>query len=281
MCPPVYVDTAVNNNPWMKEEQEPLDKERLLAQWYDFYNRLASCSFVYPIPPERGLQDQTYVNCAVFLPHIKKEDRIILSNFTAEGRAGEEWVGNKLFTALGFKTEQSPFKFEGEPELKYLRDNLYLGGWGIRTDKRTHGWLRSKYGCEIITIHETDPKLYHLDCLALPLGRDNLMLCVDLISREETNKIEKVTNILPVSKKAAYMGITNSLKVGDVVFNSSDLQFKNKDADDYLDERKKNDELEKICSRLGLELIYCDLSECEKSGAYLSCFVMHLNWRDE
>ena len=279
LCPPVYVDTAITNNPWMKSE-EPIDKEKFLAQWYNFYNLIASCSLIYLITPIRGLQDQTYINCAMYLPHASP-DTIILSNFTAPGRSGEEWVAGDLFQDLGYTIEQSPYKFEGEPELKYIRDNIYLGFWGIRTDKTTHSWLEKKYNCKIILVHVTDDKLYHGDCFAFPLGRENLLLCTDLITPAEVKQIEKVVNIIPVSKSAAYMGICNSVKVSDVIFNCSDMQFLKHTEEEYKKEYKKNEELDKICSDLGMETIYCDLSECEKSGAYLSCFCMHLNWRDD
>lgn len=279
LCPPIYVDTAIVNNPWMKANK-PIDKEKFLAQWYNFYNLLSSCSLVYLVSPMRGFQDQTYMNCAMYLPHVKP-DTIILSNFTAQGRTGEEWIANGLFTELGYKTQQSPFKFEGEPELKYIRDNIYIGFYGIRTDQATHTWLKKTFDCDIKLVHVTDEKLYHGDCFAFPLGKKNLMLCTELITKSELAAIEKVVNIVPVSKTAAYMGICNSLKVADVIFNSSNLQYKNKSEKDYDEERKKNDELEKIARDMGFEIVYCDLSECEKSGAYLSCFCMHLNWRDD
>lgn len=280
LCPPVYVDNAVQNNPWMKKGQT-INKERFLAQWYNFYSILAANALVYLITPTKGLQDQTYVNCFMYLPHIKKNDVIILSNFTAPGRAGEEEVAGSLLEDLGYQIVKCPHKFEGEPELKYIKDNIYLGGYGIRTDYKTHLWLQDNWNCRIIPVRETDEKLYHLDCMAFPMGRENLMLCTDMVKPETIKKIEKVVNVVPISKNGAYMGACNSLKVDDVIYNSSDLQFKKRTDEDYEKERKKNAELEKICSDLGMEIVYVDLSECEKSGAYLSCFVAHLNWRDD
>ena len=46
----------------------------------------------------------------------------------------------------------------------------------------------------------------------------------------------------------------------------------------YDEQKHKNERLETILFDLGMELIYFDLSECEASGAKLSCFVSHLNY---
>ena len=275
MCPPVYVDNKINNNVWMKGSDKPIDKTVFMAQWKNLYHLIASEAIVFLVTPVKGLQDQVYLNSAVYLPNVKT-DTIILSNFTAEGRAGEEIVAGSLFADLGYEVIKCPYKFEAEPELKYLRDNIYIGGYGVRTDSQAHVWLKNNFDCNIVMVKETDTKLYHLDCMALPLGKEDLMLCTALVEPEQLKKVEKVCNVVPVSKNSAYMGICNSLKLEDVIFNSSKLQFMKKSDEDYDKERKKNDELEKICGTMGIEIVYVDLSECEKSGAYLSCYFMGL-----
>jgi hypothetical protein len=45
-------------------------------------------------------------------------------------------------------------------------------------------------------------------------------------------------------------------------------------------EKHKIDTLEKICSNEGMEPVLFNLSEYMKSGAMLSCCVMHLNYVD-
>ena len=92
--------------------------------------------------------------------------------------------------------------------------------------------------------------------------------------------IEKLVNIVSVSEKAAYQGICNSLKVGDVIFNASILPYIDSGHKWYDFEVQKNKELEAACDKIGLELMYFNLSEAMKSGALLSCFAMHLNYRD-
>ena len=47
--------------------------------------------------------------------------------------------------------------------------------------------------------------------------------------------------------------------------------------EDYAFEKHKIESLEKICSDAGMEPVIFNLSEYMKSGAMLSCMVMHLN----
>jgi N-dimethylarginine dimethylaminohydrolase len=91
--------------------------------------------------------------------------------------------------------------------------------------------------------------------------------------------IEKVCNVIPVSKQDAYSGICNCLQVEQSIYNGSSLKFMSKDDEDYQSMKSKDENLEGICSKLGLEITFFDLSELEKLGAKLSCLVTPLNVR--
>jgi N-dimethylarginine dimethylaminohydrolase len=279
MCPPAFVDNKIKNNKTMEElATQEINRPKFLAQWYNLYNVLAANSLTYLLPPLKGLQDQTYVNCFAFLPHLKGRNVIVLSNFTADGREGEEWVAAKLLTQLGYEVVKCPFKFEGEPELKYLRDNIYIGGYGFRTDIRAHRWLMDTFGCKILPIKETDEVLYHLDCSVLPMNEYNVMMCCEIMERDQIRAVEKVATVWPISKNDAYTGAANSLVIEDALYNSSNLAYLRRGEEGYDDQKNKNERLELICHELGKEITYFDLSECEASGAKLSCFVSHLNY---
>lgn len=279
LCPPVYAGTSHKNNPTMNEyrgKDSEINRDKFMAQWFNFYNVLAANALVYIITPVKGLEDQTYVNSFCYLPH-SKPDTIILSNFTAEGRPGEETVAGHLFRDLGYKVVPSPYKFEGEAELKWLRDNIYLGGYGFRTDVQTYKWLADECECCILPIKETDETLYHLDCSAFVLNDYNVMLCAEIIDRATVRKIEEFANVIPVSKKDAYAGICNLVKVQDCIYNASSLEYMRHTDDGFEDEAHKNKTLEKICGDMGFELMYFDLSELEKAGAKASCLVATLS----
>jgi len=284
LCPPTYVSTKIRNNAWMDEKISgnlDIDNQKFMGQWYNLYQLLTANALVYLIPPKVGLQDQTYVNSFVYLPHYTKRDTIVLSNFTAEGRAGEEIEAGNFLEKLGYDVVKSPYKFEGFPELKYSgKDNIYYGGYNLRSDIKTHKWIEKEYGAKIIKLKGTDPYLYHLDCSILVLNKDNVMMCTEVYTKKEIKEVEKIANIHSVSFDSACQGICNSIKLGDFIINASSLDYM-KPSDKYYDaEVKKNDEIETICDKVGLELVYVDMSEAMKSGALCSCFAAPLNHTD-
>lgn len=286
LCPPTYVDTRIHNNSWMDEKVSGnliIDREKFMGEWYNLYNILSANALVYLIPPRKKYQDQTYVNSFVCLADGKN---IILSNFKGKGRAGEEIEAEILLSSLGYNIHKSPFYFEGFPECKFSGQkdkegrDIYYGGYGQRSNIKTYDWMEEKFNIKVIKLKEKDPFLYHLDCSVFVLNKDNLMICTKVFNKKEIKEIEKITNICDVSIDAAYSGICNSIKLSGIVVNGSSIDYM-KETDKYYDlEEKKNDELEKICYEVGLELVYVSLSEACKSGALASCFTAPLNYKD-
>ena len=282
LCQPLFVDNKIKNNAWMKAmspKDMEIDIERFMGEWYNLVKLLSGASLVYLIPPKKGLQDQTYVNCFAYLPHIKNKDVCIISNFTGEGRAGESPAVKAFLDSLGYTTVNSPHKFEGEPELKYLRDNIYFGGYGFRTDPKAYIWLEETYGCKIIKIKEVDEHLYHLDCSLFVLDPQNVICCVEAFDPAVVKQIEKVATIHPVTKVDCHENACNNIRVGDMLLSSSSLQYLTKHDSDYKKEWHKNERLQEICGKLGIEILFTEMKEAAKSGAAMSCFVGHLNYR--
>ena len=178
---------------------------------------------------------------------------------------------------MGYDVWVSPFKFEGEAELKHLHDNVYLGGYGTRSEVKAYEWMEETFGMKIIKLEETDPYLYHLDCTVFPLTRENTLICTEMYEEEEIREIEKETNIIDVSVDHCCAGICNSVRIGNTVMNASNIHDLNVAHEDYEPELAKNRQLEDIAVKLGFEVSYFNLAEYMKGGALLSCMIMHLN----
>jgi len=242
------------------------------------YNFMAGQSLVHLLPAEGNYQDQVYVaNLGLQLPHIKDENHILLSNFTSDPRKGEELVGEKFFNQMGYKTHISPFKWEGEADIKYLYDNVYIGGYGIRSNIKTYEWMEKNFDMEIIKVAMTDEYLYHLDCSIFPLNQDKTLICTELFDPQEVAQIEQYTEIIDVNIDDALGGMTNSVRLGNMILCASNIAELKKSHEYYEAEKHKIESLEKICSDEGMEPVIFNLSEYMKSGAMLSCMVMHLN----
>jgi N-dimethylarginine dimethylaminohydrolase len=280
---PFSYATGHANNVWMKEmkngDRQP-DFMRAAVQFLAVYQNISADGLVYLLPTPQGqdLQDLIYTaNLGIVLEHMPDRNTVVISNYTSAARRGETPIGVKFFQDMGYDVHVAPAKFEGEAELKHLHDNIYIGGYGIRSERETYDWMEEKFGMKVIKVREVDPYLYHLDCSIFPVTKENTLVCTELFSKKELAELSKYTNIIPVTADEACSGICNSVRLPNQVINSSHIHDLKAGTEDYKLELQKNRKLEDIVADLALEVSYFNLSEFHKSGALLSCMVMHLN----
>ena len=280
---PFSYATGVANNPWMediKEGKRQPDFLRAAVQFLAVYQNIAAEGLVYllPTPRDADLQDLLYTaNLGIVLEHLPDRNTVVISNFASAPRCGETPVGVKFFQDMGYDVHVAPGKFEGEAELKHLYNNVYVGGYGIRSERQTYEWMEEKFDMRIIKLRETEPYLYHLDCAIFPITKENTLVGTELFAKKELAELEKFTNIIPVTVDECFSGICNNVRLPNQVLNSSHIHDLKAGTEDYRYEIQKNRKLEDIAANLALEISYFNLSEFHKSGALLSCMVMHLN----
>ena len=283
MCPPLSYNTSTPNNIWMEDLDDierKVDDKKAARQFQSLYQFLSSRGVVQllPVPSNCGLQDLVFTaNLGIVLEHIPAKDTVVISNYDSKPRIGETEVGVKFFQSMGYKTIVPSTKFEGEAELKHLYDNVYIGGYGLRSQKETYEQFEEQFDMKIIKVRESDPYLYHLDCSIFPLTYEKTIVCTDLLSTTEIKEIEAVTEIIDVSREEALPGLCNSVRVGNYLLNGSHIHELKKGTENYRLEIAKNRKLEDIAADNGFELALFNLSEYQKGGAALSCMVMHLN----
>ena len=279
---PTSYSTDICNNVWMEEYNKKdiiVNKEKAIREIWELYSFLSSQSFVYllPTPANCSFQDLVFVaNNGIVLEHLE-EPIFIGANFKAKNRIGEEIIGMNFFKNMGFHVEQCPYFFEGEAELKHLYDNVYIGGYGIRSQKESYFWMEEKFNMKIIPLELTDPYNYHLDCTIFPLTKDKVIMAVDAFTKEEIKKVEKVSDIIPITVEQAHTGLANSVRVNNYLLNASDIDFLSKRSEDYRLESSKNFRLEQIAGQNGMEVVYFNMEEYMKGGGLLSCCVLHVN----
>jgi N-dimethylarginine dimethylaminohydrolase len=283
MNAPFSYSTEVANNVWMEElseaERKP-DQLRAFVQFFALYSYLAGEALVYvlPTPRTQGLQDLVFTsNLGVVLEHVPGANTVVLSNFTSEPRRGETEVGLRFFRFMGYRTYVPETKFEGEAELKHLYKNVYVGGYGLRSERESYDWFERTFDMKVIKLALTDPYLYHLDCTVFPLTSQQTLVCTEFYDADEIKELERYTDIIDVSTDVAYAGICNSVRLHNVILNSSNLHELHVGDDEYDSEVLKNRMLEDIARKLAFEVQLINLSEYCKGGALLSCLVMHLN----
>src|SRR6185503_16118376 len=221
-----------------------------------------------PTPRDERLQDLVFTaNLGVVLEHIPGRTPVVLSNYTTECRRGETEVGRRFFEAMGYEAHVSPHHFEGEAELKHLRDDLYVGGYGIRSELEAYRWMERTFDMRVLPLQESDPYLYHLDTMVFPITREQTLVCTELCRREELAALEQHTNVIDVSVDLCLSGITNSARLYNTILNASNIHEMKAGTEEYREEIAKNRRLEDIAVELGFEVSYFNLSEYMKGGA--------------
>jgi N-dimethylarginine dimethylaminohydrolase len=283
---PLSLSAQVPNNACM-EEMSPSQREvcldRAIAQFLSLYKHVVQHAVVYLLPSAPGLQDQTYVsNLGLVLPHCD-EDTVIISRFRSAPRIGEERIGADFFKLMNFTVEQPPETFEAEPvyfegeaDLKHIRGNLYVGAYGLRTSRSALTWAADRFEMEIVPFRITDRYLYHLDCCFLRITEEAVLACTSVADPICLRALEQHCEIIDVSLEHARAGITSCFLLAGEVLCDSEIVELGKESPYYSIEKAKIERLENICSRFGLALRVFGMSEFYKSGAQLSCLIMHI-----
>lgn len=270
MCPPRYLSTAIKNNVFMKGD--PINVPRALSQYARIKRVIESYDVpVLELPPTPGCQDQTYTaNIGVAI-----QPYLVLANMSAPGRDCEEAPARSAFEQWGYQVIQPPYDFEGEADFKKWKSGHYFGSWGQFTDIKALTWIMDETGCDVTPIHVTSEKLYHLDCDLFIIDEQNFMVNPAGLDKASIKSLESRANLLIVPDEVANTGITNCVRIpGQPIILSGMLT-----APELPAYRKSVEWLNKnLGDKFGLTCLFFDIDEADKSGADISCMVMHLDF---
>ena len=119
-------------------------------------------------------------------------------------RRGEERAAVDYFKDYGYKTAKCPWYFEGEADLKHVRDNIYIGPTESGRERKALDWFEKTYDMKVIPVEMTDERNYHLDTQIFPLTSEQLVVATSLFKPEEMRAMEKVAEIVRVPNNIAY-----------------------------------------------------------------------------
>jgi N-dimethylarginine dimethylaminohydrolase len=163
---------------------------------------------------------------------------------------------------------------EGEADLKHVRDNIYIGGFGMRTSLNALRWASETFAMQILPFRVDDPHLYHLDGNVFRITEQSVLVCTATADPASIKEIERHCEIVDVSLEHARAGITNNVLVAREVLCDSDIHELSRDNELYALEKTKIEQLERICARFERSCSVFCMSEFYKSGALLSCLVL-------
>jgi len=287
MSPPIIQKVFVDNNVFMEEDEELIGNkfsvDKLFNQWFEIYQVISQYALILTLPPNPLLQDLVWVNQFLYLPHVE-EPTCIISNFAAEGRDPESDIAENFLAEMGYKTYRIPdpeWTFEGEPDCRYLKDNIYLAGYGERTCEEALDWIAEKFDAKIIKLGKTTDFVYHFDEACCVLSEDKVMVATPYVDKKALKEVEKYAEIIPVEDKDVIeFCIMNNLVIGYTIFAGTYIDIFEPDTEEFNIEMKKIETLEQIAFDNGFDLVMFEIGQFMKQGAALSCCFAHLNYAD-
>ena len=297
VAPPIIQSIYVENNSYMEDIEKQFGKpinelfnpDELMRQWFDIYTTISQEALLLTLPPNPLLQDEVWVNSFVYLPHLD-EPTCVISNFKAEGRDPEADLVEWYLKEMGYKTYRIPnpeWTFEGEPTLKHIRENIYIGSYGDRTTREALEWIEKKFDCKIIYLgneqfeYPSGANAYHGDCIFCPISVDKVMVVKDACFKDGLKELEKYVEIIPIEdNNLGEFCITNNVVVGYTIYAGTYIELYNPDDEEFKIELKKIDTLENIAANNGFDIVVFDISQFMWFGAALSCCFARLNYFD-
>ena len=237
MCPPRFFDVQYVINPWMEGNLHAPSYALALAQWNRLHAAVSELADVLLIEPQPALPDMVFTANA----GLVREGVVALSRFRCAERRGEEKHFRAWFQVEGFAIDEMPpdIPFEGEGDALFTPGAARLwAGYGWRTDLGSHDLLRALWpGCDVVSLHLTDPRFYHLDTCFCPLANGDVLYyppAFDAPSLAQIEAFYPAVKRIPVQEKDALQFACNAVNIGrHVILNeigaglSSELESRN------------------------------------------------------
>jgi ornithine--oxo-acid transaminase len=262
MCPPRLYDVAYVINPWMAGNLHAPSRERAAAQWHRLHHALTELAEVELIDPQPGSPDMVFTANA----GLEHNGIIVLSSFFHPERQAEEQHFRKWFHHAGYTVLDAPREtpFEGEGDALFSTDGARLwAGYGPRTTCASHHLLARAWNIEVVPLHLTDPRFYHLDTCFAPLADGYVLYYPAAFDGASIARIEAFYSTekrIVVTEADAINFACNAINVGRSII--------------------LNDISRELTARLetaGFHVVPVTLTEFLKAGGAAKCLVMRLS----
>ncbi|HEX5448196.1 MAG TPA: arginine deiminase family protein [Candidatus Saccharimonadales bacterium] len=257
MCPPNYFDIEYEINVWMHQSDQPAE-QTAAQQWqklYQIYTERLGWH-VELIDPVNGLPDMVFAtDCCLMI-----DGKIMLSSFRYPERQPETSHFEKWFRDHGYTNlQKSRHFFEGGGDTMVC-GNKIIAGWGFRSEQESHADLQKFFDREVVSLHITDPRFYHMDTSLAVLSDDTVAFYPGAIDDESQKRLRKaIPNLVEATEEEAQGFGLNAISDGHRVIcsdESSSLMEKYRSA--------------------GFEVIGTPILEFRKSGGGVKCLTLEL-----
>jgi N-dimethylarginine dimethylaminohydrolase len=219
MCRPEHFGIEYEINPWMHVAVE-VDHELAVQQWESLHRLYLELGETIELTESvAGLPDMVFTaNAAVVW-----RGRAVLSRFHHPERAGEESHWRAALERLRFDVHEVPpeLSFEGAGDALFVGDHLFLA-WGFRTDQGAHAEVARFLDVESTSLQLVDPRFYHLDTCFCPLDDHTALIAPTAFTAESVELVRRrVPRLFEVPAEIAAGFACNAMPLHDRLISST------------------------------------------------------------
>jgi N-dimethylarginine dimethylaminohydrolase len=219
MCRPEHFGIEYEINPWMHVAVE-VDHERAVGQWEALHRLYVELGEIIALAtPLAGLPDMVFTaNAAVLWGR-----RAVLSRFHHAERAGEERHWRAALEELGFEVHDIPaeISFEGAGDALFVGDHLFQA-FGFRTDEAAHAEVARLLDVESTSLQLVDPRFYHLDTCFCPLDDHTALIAPAAFTKDSVEQVRaRVPRLIEVPRDVAEGFACNAMPLHGRVISST------------------------------------------------------------
>lgn len=261
MCPPDYFTVDYEINPWMAGQEGSLDLDLAKRQWIALRDALSEHAEIVTMEPQEGLPDMVFTaNAGAVLGN-----KAIASHFMPHERRPEEPHYKRWFRENGFDLLEldNDVAFEGTGDCLLDRgEPLVWLGHGFRTEIEAHKPIGDHFDREVVSIHLTDERFYHIDTCFCPLTDGFLMYHPPAFDYESRIAIE---SRVPSHKRI----VVDTQDAGNFACNAVNIR-------DEVFLHKASEPLKARLMLAGFKVHEIDLSEFLKAGGSARCLTLKI-----
>lgn len=254
MCPPDYYGIEYEINPWMNISRQP-NKKLARTQWQKLKQELENAGvLVALIRPVFGLPDMVFTANAGLI----RNHSIVLSNFKHPERWEETNYFSDYFLSSGYACDMLPsgISFEGEGDALFCGNDLVCG-YGMRSDERGVRFAAAIIGIDPVLLKLVNPYFYHLDTCFSYLEQGVILCYLPAFDEVSQRVIERLSEVIPVSKFDAKNFVCNAVSVGGKLITSP-----------------MSNGLRAKLEKCGIEPVEIEMSEFIKAGGAAKCLTL-------
>jgi N-dimethylarginine dimethylaminohydrolase len=215
MCPPDFYGIEYEINPWM-DRRVGSDPAQSLHQWWALHDTLVELgATIERLKPVAGLPDLVFTaNAGLVYRKV-----FVSSQFRFGVRQGETPHFERWAHEHGFQVVKLPpgHHFEGAGDALFCGETLYAG-YRFRSDARSHVWVGTFLGVEVLPIELVDPRFYHLDTCFCPLDDETAIYYPGAFDDYGRSVLrDQIPRLIPVSAEEAVSFSCNAVVVGRTV----------------------------------------------------------------